>query len=151
MIRPADSMPVAEHEPADRPIRLAFICVENANRSQMAEAFARAIGGDAVEAYSAGSRPSGVVNARAIASMRRVGYELGAHASKSVADLAHLDFDAVVTMGCGDACPSLRAARREEWDIPDPRDLPPERFDRVRDLIGQKVRALIADLRGTEM
>ena len=136
---------------AARPIRLAFICVENSNRSQMAEAFARAIGGAAVEAFSAGSRPGGTVNPKAVESMRRVGYDLAGHATKGVADIDQLEFDVVVTMGCGDACPTLRAARHIDWRIPDPRDLPPEQFDRVRDLIGQNVRALVSELRGLEM
>ena len=93
--------------------RIVFVCVENANRSQMAQAFAKMHGGDAVDAFSAGSRPSGKVNPRAIESMREVGYDLAAHQSKSLDDLPDVDFDAAVTMGCGDACPMLRAARRE--------------------------------------
>jgi protein-tyrosine-phosphatase len=148
MIRSANAI---QPPAAPRPIRVAFICVENANRSQMAEAFARAIGGTAVEAFSAGSRPGGTVNPKAIESMRRVGYDLEGHTSKGVADIDHLEFDVVVTMGCGDACPTLRAARRVDWRIPDPRDLPADQFDRVRDLIGQNVRALISELRGLEM
>ena len=153
MIRAAEELPHDPDEPRApaRLLRLAFICVENANRSQMAEAFARAIGGIEVEAHSAGSRPGGVVNPKAVESMRRVGYELAHHSSKSVGELEHLEFDVVVSMGCGDACPTLRAQRREEWEIPDPKHLPPHEFDEVRDLIGQKVRALIAELRGTEM
>lgn len=152
MILAAEQLPHDPDEaPYDRPLRIAFICVENANRSQMAEAFARAIGGSAVEAHSAGSRPGGIVNPKAIESMRRVGYNLAEHASKSVSDLEAMEFDAIVTMGCGDACPSLRAVQRFEWEIPDPKHLPPQQFDRVRDLIGQKVRSLIADLRGMEM
>ncbi len=151
MIQAAQNLESPTAEYAGPPLRIAFICVENANRSQMAEAFARAIGGAAVEACSAGSRPSGIINPRAVESMRRIGYELAEHASKSISDIEHLDFDAVVTMGCGDACPTLRARRREEWQIPDPRHLSPQDFDEVRDLIGQKVRALIASLRQTEM
>lgn len=134
-----------------RPVRIAFICVENANRSQMAEAFARAIGGRDIEAHSAGSRPCGMVNAGTVESMRRAGYDLSNQSSKSLDALAHLELDVAVTMGCGDECPGLRAARRIEWNIPDPRDLSRRQFDQVRDLIGQKVRALIAELRGTEM
>ena len=97
--------------------RVVFVCIENSNRSQMAEAFARSFGG--VEAYSAGSRPSGRVNPKAIAAMKELGYDLTAHSSKSLDDLPSLPFDAAVTMGCGDACPNLmRATRHEEWNIP---------------------------------
>jgi len=124
--------------------RVVFVCVENSNRSQMAEAFARMIGG--VEAYSAGSRPSGKVNPKAIAAMRELDYDLAAHQSKSLADLPAVEFDAAVTMGCGDACPTLRARRRIEWQIPDPKELPPAEFAQVRDLIGRKVRELLTEL-----
>jgi protein-tyrosine-phosphatase len=103
--------------------KVLFVCVENANRSQMAEAFARMLGGDAVEAYSAGSRPSWVVNPKAVVSMRELGYDLTAHGSKSLDDLPAMEFDFVATMGCGDACPLVRAKRREDWQIPDPKHL----------------------------
>ncbi len=129
-----------------RPKRVLFVCVENSNRSQMAEAFARLHGGDQVEAFSAGSRPSGRVNPKAVEAMREVGYDLTGHRSKSLAELPDVEFDAVVGMGCGDACPAVRAALREEWDVPDPRDLPEDQFRQVRDLIGAKVRALLSEL-----
>jgi arsenate reductase len=126
------------------PLRLLFVCVENSNRSQMAEAFARRIGGAQVEAFSAGSRPSGRVNPRAVEAMRERGCDLTTHASKSLADLPPVEFDAAVTMGCGDACPDVRAKLREDWSIPDPRDMSPEEFRGVRDLIESRVRALLA-------
>jgi protein-tyrosine-phosphatase len=125
---------------------LLFVCVENANRSQMAEAFARMLGGESVRAFSAGSRPSGTVNPRAITAMAELGYDLSAHDSKSLDDLAGMEFDFVATMGCGDSCPMVRAARREDWTIPDPKNLPPEEFREVRDLIGDKVREVLHDL-----
>ena len=126
--------------------RVLFVCVENSNRSQMAEAFARIHGAGRVEALSAGSRPSGRVNPRAVEAMREVGYDLGAHSSKSLGGFDGREVDVAVTMGCGDACPLVRAARREEWNIPDPRDMPPERFREVRDLIERKVKQLLATL-----
>jgi arsenate reductase len=126
--------------------RVLFVCVENSNRSQMAEAFARMHGGDRVEAYSAGSRPSGKVNPRAVQFMREVGYDLTAHESKALDHFNGTEIDAAVTMGCGDACPLVRAARREEWNIPDPKELPDDEFRKVRDLIERKVRELLASL-----
>ncbi len=123
-----------------------FVCVENSNRSQMAEAFARIHGGEGVEASSAGSRPSGRVNPRAVEFMREVGYDLTTHASKSLAAFDGREVAVAVTMGCGDACPLVRAARREEWDIPDPKEMPPERYREVRDLIERKVKELLASL-----
>jgi len=123
--------------------RMLFVCIENSNRSQMAEAFARIHGGDRIEAYSSGSRPSGVVNPKAIASMAELGYDLSAHGSKSLAEIPQVDYDFVATMGCGDACPTVRAKVREDWAIPDPKHLPPDEFRAVRDLIEAKVRAAI--------
>ncbi len=129
-----------------RPKRVLFVCVENSNRSQMAEAFARIHGGEAVEAHSAGSRPSGQVNPRAVEFMREVGYDLTAHGSKALDQFNGQEIDVAVTMGCGDACPLVRAKRREEWNIPDPKDLPPEQYREVRDLIESKVKELLTGL-----
>jgi arsenate reductase (thioredoxin) len=121
--------------------RVLFVCVENSNRSQMAQAFAQMAG---VEAYSAGSKPSGRVNPKAIEAMRELGYDLSVHTSKSLDDLPDVLYDAAVTMGCGDACPLVKARCREDWNIPDPRDMSPEQFRKVRDLIGTKVSELLA-------
>lgn len=126
--------------------RLLFVCVENSNRSQMAEALARLRGGARVEAWSAGSRPSGAVHPKAIEAMGELGYDLTRHVSKSLDDLPAGRFDAVVTMGCGDACPSVPAVLREDWALPDPRDLGPEAFRAVRDEIDARVRDLLARL-----
>jgi arsenate reductase (thioredoxin) len=126
------------------PKRLLFVCVENSNRSQMAEAFAHIHGGQQVEAYSAGSRPSGRINPKAIDSMKEIGYDLSQHQSKSLSEIPDIEFDFVATMGCGDACPFVRAKLREDWNIPDPKEMPPEDFRAVRDLIETKVKAVIA-------
>jgi arsenate reductase (thioredoxin) len=123
--------------------RIVFVCVENSCRSQIAEAFARIHAGPNVEVYSAGSRPSGQVNPKAIASMKEIGYDLTAHTSKSLDELPTVEFDAAITMGCGDECPRLRARERADWGIPDPKHLSPEEFRQVRDLIATKVRALL--------
>jgi protein-tyrosine-phosphatase len=112
----------------------------------MAEAFARIHGGERVEAASAGSRPSGKVNPKAIAAMAELGYDLTVHRSKWLDEVAGVEHDAVVTMGCGDACPHVRARLREDWSIPCPKELPPDEFRGVRDLIESKVRELLARL-----
>jgi arsenate reductase len=125
--------------------RVLFVCVENSNRSQMAEAFARIYDGD-IEAHSAGSRPSGQVNPRAIEAMREVGCDLTKHKSKSLAEIPDVEFDAAITMGCGDECPWVRARRREDWGIPDPREMSAEQFRQVRNLIERKVKELLAGL-----
>ena len=126
--------------------RVLFVCVENANRSQMAEAFARILGGDSIEAYSAGSKPSGKVNPKAIEAMRELGYDLSVHGSKSLDELPEVEFDFVATMGCGDACPMVRAKQRADWSIPDPKNLPADEFRVFRDLIRDKVQAILDEL-----
>ena len=125
--------------------RVLFVCIENSNRSQMAEAFARMHGGAQVEALSAGSRPSGRINPKAVRFMGELDYDLSTHASKSLADVAG-EFDAVVTMGCGDDCPWLAAKRREDWALPDPRDLDDDGYRAVRDEISRRVQTLLASL-----
>ncbi len=128
--------------------RILFVCVENSNRSQMAEAFARAHGGRDVIALSAGSRPSGTINPRAIQFMGERQIDLSAQHSKSLDDVGSDAFDVVVTMGCGDACPWIAATRRLDWALPDPKHLPDVEFRHVRAEIEQRVLALLHELRG---
>ena len=123
-----------------------FVCVENSNRSQMAEAFARMHGAGKVEAHSAGSRPSGQINPRAVRAMAERGYDLTAHRSMGLEQIPEGPYAAVVTMGCGDACPWVPAARREDWALPDPREMEPAEFNGVRDDIERRVRALLDSL-----
>ncbi len=130
----------------DRPKLVLFVCVENSNRSQMAEAFARIHGTGKIEAHSAGSRPSGIVNPRAIEFMRELGYDLATHDSKSLDEFNGREVEVTVTMGCGDECPLVRARRREEWQIPDPKEMSPDHYREVRDLIERKVKELLETL-----
>lgn len=125
--------------------RILFVCVENSNRSQMAEAFAHLHGGERVDALSAGSRPSGRINPKAIRFMAELGYDLATHASTSLDDVEG-EFDVVITMGCGDTCPWIPAKRREDWGLPDPRDMDDDGYRAVRDDIGRRVQALLASL-----
>lgn len=125
--------------------KVLFVCIENSNRSQMAQAFATIYGNGEVKAFSAGSRPSGRINPKAIAAMQELNYDLSTHASKSLDEVKNeAPFDAVVTMGCGDACPWMPAKQHIDWQIPDPRDMEREQFNEVRDLIGRMVKALIS-------
>ena len=128
------------------PKRILFVCVENSNRSQMAEAFARMHAAGSVEAFSAGSRPSGKVNPKAIETMSELGYDLTQHSSKSLDEIPDVEYDFVATMGCGDECPFIRAKRHEDWDIPDPKDMPLSEFRTIRDLIESKVTTLLTEL-----
>lgn len=127
--------------------KILFVCVENSNRSQMSQAFATIHGGGEVEAYSAGSKPSGIVNPKAIAAMKELGYDLGKHDSKSLEEVKqYAPFDAVVTMGCGDACPWMPAKTFIDWEIPDPKHMEPAEFNKVRDYIETKVKDLLRSL-----
>ena len=116
-----------------------FVCVANSCRSQMAEAIARSLAKDQWEIWSAGSHPSGRVHPVAIETMRELGLDLSGHRSKGVEELPPRKWDYVVTMGCGDACPAVRARHRLDWDIPDPVGLPMEDVRRIRDELAQRV------------
>ena len=126
-----------------------FICTENSNRSQMAEAFARIHGPGIITPHSAGSRPSGEVNPRAVRAMSEVSYDLSTHRSKSVSEVPPGPYDIVITMGCGDECPHIPAIERDDWDLADPRDMSPAGVSRVRDEIEARVRNLVERLRAT--
>lgn len=124
--------------------KILFVCIENSNRSQMAQAFANMYGNGAVQAFSAGSRPSGRINPKAIAAMHELGYDLTTHSSKSIDEVrSEAPFHAVVTMGCGDACPWMPANQHIDWQIPDPGHMDTAQFNEVRDHIGQLVKDLI--------
>ena len=109
----------------------------------MAEAFANIHGKGRLEVYSAGSRASGKVNEKAIISMREVAYDLASHKSKLLSELPDIDFDYAITMGCGDECPEIKAKMRQEWLIPDPKNMHEPAFNEVRDSIERQVLALL--------
>lgn len=126
--------------------RVLFVCVENSCRSQLAQALVNMHGGGRVEAYSAGSKPSGVVNPKAIAAMRELGYDLTTHTSKGLDTVPNMEYDAAITMGCGDACPNVRARLKEDWAIPDPKHMDADEFRTIRELIDGKVKQLLERL-----
>jgi arsenate reductase len=125
--------------------KVLFVCIENSCRSQIAEGFAKAIGNGVIEAWSAGSKASGVVNPTAIDVMRERGIDLTTHTSKRLTDLPKVTWDYVITMGCGDACPFVPSRKTEDWGIPDPKHLPLDEFRKIRDHIEKKVKDLVAD------
>ncbi len=128
-------------------IKVLFVCVENSCRSQMAEAFAIIHGKGIVEAYSSGSRPSGKINNKAIATMNEIGYDLSLHTSKPLTEIPDVEYEYAVTMGCGDECPFVRAKFREDWNIPDPKEMDPAEFQKVRKMIENNVNKLIMQLK----
>jgi protein-tyrosine-phosphatase len=127
--------------------KILFVCVENSNRSQMSEAFANILARNTVDAYSAGSAPSGKINPKAIAAMKELNYDLSAHHSKSLEEVKqYAPFDVVITMGCGDACPWMPAKLFIDWQIPDPKNMNENDFRNIRDLIKEKVSDLLKSL-----
>ena len=131
----------------NKKVRVLFVCIENAGRSQMAEAFARRMAPELVEAISAGSRPSGKINPVVAEAMREVGCDLGAHRSKSLAEIPSGRYGWVVTMGCGDECPFIPADEHVDWQIPDSKGLPLADVRPIRDQIQTQVEALIQNIR----
>lgn len=123
--------------------KVLFVCVENSCRSQMAEGFARHFGEGIIEAWSAGSAPSGLVHPRAVELMREKGIDLDGQISKGLADLPKVRWDYVVTMGCGERCPNVTADHKVDWDIPDPKLLPIDKARDARDAIERKVIDLV--------
>lgn len=122
-----------------------FVCIENSCRSQLAEAFAKIYGQGVIQAYSSGSKPSGKVNPKAIESMQELGYDLTRHTSKSLTEIPDIEYAYAITMGCGDECPMIKARNREDWQIPDPKNMSLEEFRGIRGLIENKVKILIAN------
>ena len=124
-------------------IKVAFICVENGCRSQMAEGFAEKFGKGLIEAYSAGSHPAKEVNPLAIKVMKQKEIDISSHKPKGFLDIREKNFDYVITMGCQDTCPFLPARNTVQWDIPDPKGGSIETFRKVRDMIEDKVKILM--------
>jgi arsenate reductase len=120
-----------------------FVCVHNAGRSQMAAGFARALGGERLRVRSAGSEPGERVNPAAVAAMQEVGIDIADAEPRLLTVDDVRAADAVVTMGCGDACPVLPGTTYEDWALPDPAGLPLEQVRPVRDEIDRRVRELL--------
>ncbi|MBI3615636.1 MAG: arsenate reductase ArsC [Candidatus Omnitrophica bacterium] len=110
----------------------------------MAEGFARLYAPKAMDIWSAGSRPGGTVDATAIQVMREKQIDLTSHRSKGLNELPGQRWDYVVSMGCGEACPTVDAAHRLEWNIPDPKGLPMERTREIRDNIEQQIKEFLS-------
>ena len=126
-----------------------FACIHNAGRSQMAAAFFERLADPTKAlAISAGTQPAAHVHPEVVASMREAGIDLAAVKPRGFATVPSHFVDVLVTMGCGDKCPTSRAVWHEDWQIPDPKHMAPEQFRAVRDLIETKVKELLASLKG---
>jgi arsenate reductase len=126
-----------------------FVCIQNAGRSQIAQALFEREAGGAHEARSAGSRPADHVHPEVVAAMRELGIDLVGRTPHRLDDADMAWADLVVTMGCGDECPYVPGKRYLDWELDDPAGQPIERVRKVRDEIGRRVDALIrSDLDG---
>lgn len=123
-----------------------FVCVHNAGRSQMAAGWLRELAGDRVEVRSAGSMPAEQINPAAVAVMLEAGIDIAAEQPKVLTTGAVQASDAVITMGCGDACPFFPGKRYEDWKLDDPAGQGIESVRRIRDEIRARVETLLADL-----
>lgn len=125
-----------------------FVCVHNAGRSQMAAGWLRELAGDRVEVRSAGSMPADRINPVAVEAMREVGIDITAEQPKILTTEAVQDSDAVITMGCGDACPYFPGKRYEDWKLEDPAGQGIDAVRPIRDEIKGRVEALLGELLG---
>lgn len=130
---------------SDKPTIL-FVCVHNAGRSQMAAGYAQALGGARVEVLSAGSAPKDQINPIAIQAMAEDGIDIAGNQPKILTTDAVRDSDAVITMGCGDACPIFPGKRYEDWELTDPAGRGIEDVRPIRDDIKRRVRTLLNEL-----
>ncbi|MFF7682602.1 arsenate reductase ArsC [Microbacterium sp. NPDC007973] len=125
-----------------------FVCVHNAGRSQMAAGYLQELAGDRIDVLSAGSAPKDSINPMAIAAMAEEGIDISANEPKILTVDAVKTSDAVITMGCGDACPIFPGKRYEDWDLDDPAGQDLDAVRRIRDEIKTRVEGLIASLSG---
>ena len=133
-------------ETTDQRPSVLYVCVHNAGRSQMAAAWTRYLSGGAVEVRSAGSAPADRINPAAVEAMLEVGIDMRAEQPKVLTTDAVQASDAVITMGCGDACPIFPGKRNEDWTLDDPAGQGVDAVRPIRDEIRRRVEALLREL-----
>jgi len=130
--------------------KVAFVCVHNSCRSQMAEGWAKELGKDFIEAYSAGTENYPEVKPNAVKVMEEAGIEMSEHYPKLLTDIPE-ELDILITMGCGVACPFVPCGHQEDWGLEDPSGGPIEGFQKTRDMIKEKVQELIERIEKGEL
>lgn len=123
-----------------------FVCVHNAGRSQMAAGYLRALAGDRIQVFSAGTEPKDQINPSAIAAMAEEGIDIANSSPKVLTTEVVKESDYVITMGCGDACPFFPGKTYLDWPLDDPAGKGVEGVRPIRDEIRAKVEALIAEI-----
>lgn len=126
--------------------RVLFVCLHNAGRSQMSQVLFEQAAHGRHEARSAGTAPADHLHPNVILAMSELGYELGDRVPRLLTDDLARWADVVVTMGCGDSCPVIPGKRYIDWELPDPKDLPPEAVREIREDIAMRVRGLVDSL-----
>ena len=127
-------------------VKIVFVCVENARRSQMAEGFANAFGRGKLEVYSARSRPSSAIDPLVIKVMKEKGTDLSTKRPKDLNELPPNEMDYLITMGCEETCPAVLTKKITEWKIPDPKGKSVEFVREVRNLIENMVETLLKEI-----
>lgn len=130
--------------------KVAFVCIHNSCRSQMAEGYAKSLGDNIIEAYSAGTEEYKEVKPLAVKVMEEDGINMSEHHPKLLSDIPN-DIDILITMGCGVECPYLPCSHREDWGLKDPSGGPIEGFRNTRDIIKNKVEDLIKRIQNNEI
>ncbi|MDY6788037.1 MAG: arsenate reductase ArsC [candidate division WOR-3 bacterium] len=120
-------------------LKVLFACVENSFRSQISEGIAGKYFSDRIDAYSAGSKPSGTVHPNAVKVLKEIGIDASKQYSKGFSDLEETEFDYLVTMGCGEVCPFVPSRKQLNWELPDIKDNPLEDIRELRDHIKNKI------------
>jgi arsenate reductase (thioredoxin) len=123
-----------------------FVCVHNAGRSQMAAGLLKLRSEGRVHVRSAGSAPADTINPAVLDAMDEIGVDMTEEFPKPLTDEVVRAADAVITMGCGDACPIYPGKRYEDWDLEDPADKDLETVRRIRDEIDERVQKLVREL-----
>nr|WP_242625357.1 arsenate reductase ArsC [Krasilnikovia cinnamomea] len=136
---------VEGHHRDGKPVVL-FLCTHNAGRSQIALGFFTHLAGDAAIAWSGGSEPGTEINTAAVAAMAERGIDISGEYPKPWTDEVVRAADVVITMGCGDACPTFPGTRYQNWDVDDPAGLDVAAVRPIRDDLERRVRALLEDL-----
>nr|WP_105614931.1 arsenate reductase ArsC [Vallitalea okinawensis] len=130
--------------------KVAFVCIHNSCRSQMAEGWAKHLGKEVLEAYSAGTEDYPEVKPKAVQVMEEAGVDMSEHRPKLLSDIPE-EIDILVTMGCGVECPFVPCNHREDWGLEDPSGGPIEGFQNTRDIIKNKVEDLIKRIENNEL
>lgn len=126
--------------------KIAFVCIGNSCRSQMAEGFAREYGADMFDIYSAGTNPAPKIKPNAVKVMEEIGIDISEQYPKKLAEIPS-ELDILITMGCGVECPFIPCDYRKDWGLEDPAGKPIDVFRDTRDIIEKKVKELIKEVR----